>query len=406
MADEAFEHDCRSALDTLRAALIELYAAAGADPGSPQQVARQFGLNKTLTWTISRLISGSDPIKLLPEVPGPSAMRDLLQAMQRQGSSTAVADRVRDATTALQGTIELHVGDRATLALIVDGMSPSRSDHLERSRKLAFQGNSGLWGVQAKTRLMTAFMAPNRDDPDRLDMAIVRGYIGFRRLRSDVRWPVFQVRGWGEEGEPMTGPWQPLENGEGPRGLPLLERFGTVRASQIEAVPTADGTDYMLAPGPIGNAGAIDFFVSDCARSAASKYRTERDTTGEFGATISAPTERLIFDLLVHESLDFALAPEVRSFAGIFRERSEEPEPKGLLPIPVPRNLALLPGRPPVVATPHVPRYPEIVCFVHERMGWNAADFRGCRLELAWPPMGSTVLLRFKLPVRGAPAAR
>ncbi len=396
----------RSALDTLRAALIELYAAVGADPASPQRVARRFGVNKTLTWTISRLINGGDAIKILPDVPGTSAMRDLLEAMQREGAGSVVVDRVRDAAKALNDTVELHVGDRATLALIVDGIGPSRSDHLERSRKLAFQGNSGLWGVQAKTRLMTVFMAPNVADPDRLDMAIVRGYIGFRRLRSDVRWPVFQLRGWGEEGEPMTQPWQPLEARDGAHGrLPMLERFSTVRPSQIEAVQTAEGIDYMLAPGPIGNAGAVDFFVSDCERSAAGKYRTDRDTTGEFGATISAPTERLIFDLLVDERLEFALAPEVRSFAGIFRERSEEPEPKGLLPIPVPQNVSLLPGRPPVVATPHVPRYPEIVSFVHERMGWNPASFRGCRLELAWPPMGSTVLLRFRLPQRGEPVA-
>ena len=38
------------------------------------------------------------------------------------------------------------------------------------------------------------------------------------------------------------------------------------------------------------------------------------------------------------------------------------------------------------------------------RMGWNASEFRCCRLELMYPPLGSTILLRFKLPE--APAAR
>ncbi len=402
VTDTAFEPACRGAFDALRAALIELYAGVGADPGSPQDVARKFGLNKTLTWTVSKVIGSTDPIATLPDVPGPSALKGLLAAMQRRGASAAAVNRVRMAAKTLSDLVELHVGDRATLALVVDGRGPEREDHLELSRRLAFQGNSGLWGVQAGVRLMTVLMAPNAGDPDRIDMAIVRGYIGFRRLRSDVRWPIFQLRGWG--GEPMTRPWQPLESlPDGRDGLPLLQRFSTIAASELEAVKTPEGIDYMLTPGPIGNSGAIDCFVSDCARSAAGKYRTERDTTGEFGATISAPTKRLIFDLLAHESLDFALTPEVRAFGGVFMERSEEQVPEGKLPIPVPQNVAPLPGRPPVVATPSVPRYPEIVSFVQERMGWNPADFRGCRLDLSYPPMGSTVLLRFKLP---PPSAR
>ena len=138
--------------------------------------------------------------------------------------------------------------------------------------------------------------------------------------------------------------------------------------------------------------------MSDYARAAASKYRTEHDTTGEFGAPISVPTERLIFDLMVHESLEFALNPEVRAFGGIFMDRSEDPVPDGKLPIPIPQSVTQLPGHPPVVATPLVPRYPEIVAFVNQRMGWSAPDFRCCRLELMYPPLGSTILLRFKLP--------
>lgn len=405
-----FEPHCRAAFDDLRAALIELFASVGADPASPQEAARRFRVNKTLTWNISKVVSSSDPIATLPNVPGASALRSLLTAVQREGASIEVVERVRTAVTALDKMVERHVGDRATLELIVDGISPSRGDHLELSRKLAFRGNSGLWGVQAKTRLMTVMMAPNADNPDRIDMAIVRGYIGFRRLRSDVRWPIFQIRGWGEEGERVTEPWKPLETpAPGPEEefsrLPLIRQFSNVAPTDVEEVQTNKGTDYMLLPGPIGNTGAIDCFIGDYDRSTAGKYRTEKDTTGEFGATISAPTERLIFDLIVHEELDFALRPEVRAFAGIFTERSEETLPEGYLPVPVPQNVSPLPGRPPVVTTPGVPRYTEIVNFVHERMGWNGERFRGCRLDLSYPPMGSTILLRFKLPKPPEPAA-
>jgi hypothetical protein len=397
LTNTQFEPDCLAAFDDLRGALIELYASVGADPEVPQETARRFGVNKTMTWNLSRVMMSTDPIAILPHVPGVSALRSLLVAMQRQGAKSAAIERVRSAAAALHKMIAIHVGDRATLELIVDGMGRSRGDHLELSRKLAFRGNSGLWGVQANTRLMTVFMSPNAESPDLLDIAMVRGYLGLRRLRSEVRWPIFQIRGWGNEA--MTSSWKPLEeNGDAPNGLPLLKRFGTVTPSDVEVSLNANGTDYLLIPGPIGNAGAIDCFVSDYARAAASKFRTDGLSTGEFGATISAPTERLIFDLIVHESLDFVLTPEVRAFGGIFSERVEESAPGTYLPIAIPPNVSPLPGRPPVVATPHVARYPEIVSFVHERMGWSAGDFRGCRLEVSYPPLGSTVLLRFKLP--------
>lgn len=242
-----FEPECKAAFDDLRAALIELYSSVEADPASPQDLARRFRVNKTLAWNLSRVVSSTDPIASLPNVPGSTSLKRLLSAMQREGASAEAVDRVKSAAHALERVVELHVGDRGTLELVVDGMGRDRGDRLEVSRKLAFRGNSGLWGVQSKTRLMTVFMAPNSDSPDQIDIAIVRGYIGFRRLRTDVHWPIFQLRGWGEEGGPMTSPWQPLEEPAEPNAdsnsnssaershgaLPLMQKFSTVDPSAI-----------------------------------------------------------------------------------------------------------------------------------------------------------------------------
>jgi hypothetical protein len=382
--------------------LIELYASVEADPTTPQEVARRFGVNKTLTWNIARVVSGTDPLATLQNVPGSSALQILLGAIQRDGADPAVVERVRSAARVLDQTIERHFGDRATLDLIVDNVRPDRGDHLELSRKLAFRGNSGLWGVQAKARLMTAFMAPSREQPDRIDMAIVRGFVGLRRLRCDVRWPIFQLRGWGGESDRMTMEhWQPLEaDAKSPSVLPILRRFSTVADADVEEVRTPRGLNYILAPGPVGNVGAVDCFMADYSRAAANRYRNADDTTGEFGATISAPTERLIFDLVVDKELEFALSPKVLAFGGVFMDRSGDPDPDDVIPVPVPQEVAQLPGQPPVVSTPLVPRYAELATLVYEKMGWNPADFRACRLELSYPPMGATVLLRFTLPNR------
>ena len=89
---QGFEQDCQVALDGLRARLIELYASVDADPLKPQDASRRFGVNKTLTWNIAKVIEGTDPIPTLQNVPGNSALGQLLRAMEKAGADVNVTD--------------------------------------------------------------------------------------------------------------------------------------------------------------------------------------------------------------------------------------------------------------------------------------------------------------------------
>ncbi|MHC4992994.1 MAG: hypothetical protein ACYTGC_18630 [Planctomycetota bacterium] len=139
-----FEQACQDAVNDLRAALVELYDSVAADPLSPQDVSRRFRLNKTLTWNVSRLIQAPDGLAALTHVPGKAAIEKLLDATQRDGASDRAVENVRTATDAFEHVVEEHVGDRGTLDLVLDGITTPTTDGLERSRKLAFRGNSGL----------------------------------------------------------------------------------------------------------------------------------------------------------------------------------------------------------------------------------------------------------------------
>ena len=104
---------------------------------------------------------------------------------------------------------------------------------------------------------------------------------------------------------------------------------------------------------------------------AVNRYAEHGSQIGEFGATITAPAERLISDIIVHKELDFALRPELFVFGRIFAHgqptgTSDDPS---LLPIKQPT--VELSGSPPRVNTTLVPKYPQIVQKVYDRMGWN-----------------------------------
>ena len=132
-----------------------------------------------------------------------------LKATESKGANKKAVEAVRTATREFERVISVHVGDRATLDLVIDAMPNSDAQGLELSRKRAFLGNSGIYGVQARANLMCCFLAPNEEDPSQLDMVMLRGLLGVRRLRPTVRIPIFRTRQWSSAGQAIASQqWQ------------------------------------------------------------------------------------------------------------------------------------------------------------------------------------------------------
>lgn len=402
-----FESECRARVGQLRTAFIELYDNIGADPSSPQDVARKLKLNKTLAWNVARLLQAADALTAVNHVPGSSSLEKVIQATVRKGADAKAVAKARTAVDDFHRMIQSHAGDRPTLDLIIDGADSTQNNRLELSRKLAFRGNSGLYGVQARTRVVCNFLAPNPDDPTRLDMASLSGYSGFRRLRPSVRWPIFVVRAWSarQQEDQLTAPgWEPIEPSEdAAQGFPIIRSSTAGNAPKIHTVETGEGRNFVLGEGPVGNEGAFDCFWGEFMRKAVNAFAERPTDVGEFGAAITAPVEHLVLDLIVDRRLEFALKPEMLVFGRIFAtgQPSGEREDPNLLPIheaPVE-----IPGSPPAVGTALIPRYSELVTKTYERLGWDPSQFRGIRLLLDFPPLGSSVILRFTLPPPSTP---
>ncbi|MEY3023134.1 MAG: hypothetical protein RIS86_2332 [Planctomycetota bacterium] len=393
-----FETDCRQALAQLRAALIELYDSAGVDSNMPQEVARRFSINKTLTWTLAKLMHEPDSLVAAALVPGTGSLEKVIEAASTCGAEAGAAERVRAAARAFDKMAEEHVGDRASLELVLDSMGAATADQLEISRRLAYRGNSGVYGVQARARVMCAFLMPS-DETEYLDLAMISGYSGFRRLRSAPKWPLFKVRSWGGPHDPVaTERWRPvpgaLDNG-------ILTEHRRGYAAELLEEATADGSEFALQSGPVGNTGAFDLFRAEALPHGATRFAdgSIEGDTGEFGVNITTPVEHVLIDLVVHESLEFALSAEAHVFARIFNQGEASPTAAGER-LPIHQTPVQLAGNPPAFATPAVPGYSSVVTDVAQRIGCDLARCRALRLLMRFPPLGSTVSLRFALPTR------
>lgn len=402
---ETATHDFQShylnTVQYLRSALIEAYQSIGADTDSPREAARQLNLDKNLTWKISRIIKAEADASIASNIPGPAGVEKILSGLENAGTPARIVDRVKSAFDGFSAMVELHTTDRASLELMLDSWVENGSDPLEKSRKLAYQGNSGIWGIQAACRLSCHILAPTKSDPSILDYVQVGGFVNVQRLRPIPAWPLLRLRAFNDDGSPAAANMEPLVENPDPEAPLLLREFFAGNHPSVHLLRDDRGIVYELEDGPVGRTGVFSAYYGYIDRAVLTRYRDEHNQLGELLSIVNTPIETFVFDLLVHRDMAEQINPRALVYgrASGLMDDHERRDERLLLPL----TEEVRPLRPGLssLATPLVPRYPELVSTAFERGGWNIADFSGWRLMLRFPPMPSTVSVRFELPERG-----
>jgi hypothetical protein len=400
------EH-CRSAVLGLRAALLDLYVAVGADAERPQEVSRQFKLDKSLTWKISKILRSDDALEAVALIPGAEGMGRLLKAMSAAGATEAATERVREAMRGFERMVVQHAGDRTTLDLYLDSMCPSAS--LQESRRLAYLGNSGILGIQTRVRFATRFITPSAADPGRLDFALVTGLRDLRRLRPIAAWPIYRFLNFKDDlsAAALSRSVEPLE----PHGAAgqvdwLMPTWSSSPPPALRVREVESSIVFELVEGPVGRTGETDLTFGYVDRGAVPRFATASDRLGQFATGVTTPAETMLLDFFVHRSM-----PEVRDLA----IRLVTPVPglsgdAGIVDVPIVLEAIPLPGsrldgqsgssgQPgPLAATPLVPDYQDLVQSVFRGQSWDPADFYGLRIIVDHPPLHATILTSHELP--------
>jgi len=396
----ALAEDCRVAMKSLRRALSAVYDAARADKGKPQDVSRRFGINRNTSAKLSRLMSSTNPFTAFMDLPGRDGFRLALEAFSKTEEAKHAAAGVEQSLDALDQVIATHADTRDEFELMLEsmGLLDVGTARATRSREMAFQGNSGLWGVSARTRHSMVFLRPSDGMPPRVDYVHASQILGFRRLRPDVRWRLLRMVLANDKGTQLPAAAFPESIDLSPDPtLPLLVRpFCSANMPALQTTTSADGCDYLLPEGPVGKQAEFDVTVGNIVRGLPA-VRTPTDLYGSVSASVTLPVETLLFDLVLHRDLRRTIRPEVFVFGfphggadGPAAQKIENLLWKG-------EKFVELDGPPPEVATPLVPRAEELAQYVFSRMGWKAEEFFCLRLMMAHPPMSSRVVLRWEL---------
>lgn len=398
-----FVDDLRDSVLGLRSALVGLYRCVGADPSKPQSVARHFGLNKNLTWKIARILECEDAVEAAPLIPGSEGLGILLDGLgSSQVDAAAALERVRDAAARFEAMVARHAGDRPTLELLLDGLGSSAS--LGHSRKLAYRGNSGVWGIQARARVTANIVAPSREDPNRLDLALVAGFLGLRRLRDIAPWPLFRFSRYGDDSSDMHAPnkARSIESPSSPDAPRwIMTSWCDPPQPPLTTVLGDRDVTHLLGPGPVGRTGECTCFCGFHEPGAVPRYATTPDEWGESATNVTLPIETLLIDLFVHRDLVEAMRPE----ACVFGRPAGDALPGGAARdaqrLPISEVPVSLGEGPPRVATPLMPDYERLIDEVFPRIGRDLRDFAAFRFAIAHPPMPSLAVVRYRLVRKG-----
>jgi hypothetical protein len=392
-------NESREVLQGVRAALIELYASLGADPAEPQEVSRRFEINRNLTWKLSRVISADDPLAALNHLPGNNGIQLALKAFEKAGAAKNHLGGVESAVRRLNDLIEFHADGRDEFELTLESMGLfEREARVESGRELAFRGNSMIWGVQARARLLCSIVAPQKNDPSKQDFAQIGALVGFRRLRPEARWRLFRYQLHDDQGKDLSKQMRPEELVDKGADVPplLMPQFCSPNMPALDVIDGPDGREFVLPGGPVGKRSAFDCFLGYVARGfpAFAKPGNEHASAA---SPITLPVETLILDVLLHKDISIPTLPEVLVY-GFPHGGMDNPAAQGIHnQLPCAERVTELAGQPPAVANAIAPQYAKVVESVYARLGWSPSDFRGYRLEYRFPPMSSRVVVRWDL---------
>lgn len=381
-----FETVVRDELRRLRQAYIHLLASVGA-PRRAEDVANAVGIDLDLAHRVRVVADAIDPLSVCNAYLCNVGVRQVVEHLAGvPGTESATAD-LTERTRAFEETVHAFADDRAQF----DGMVASlcvenRGALLLESRRSAFRANALVVGSLRRGTLRVDAVGPSKLDGLYAVASLMCG-TGHQRIRRGA--PVHLASHNATLGSQRSGrPWQPLDDEAfAAFGAPILPQFSSAGlGSRIVQRSAEEQTLVLLDDQELGTPGAIDIATGF-------SYPATDLLLGSFTSTarILTPSRRIVHEFLVHRDLPFGLTEvRVNGVSGT----TDWLDFDGPGTIPIETALEEIDPEARGVTIGSWSHHDDALDLMVERMGWRRRDMRRFRLDLRYPLLGSSVLIR------------
>jgi hypothetical protein len=367
----------------------------------PSELAEKLGLDPKLAWNLGRCVDVADPFASARYLPGPTGARTFIRAARRCQVNDDTLTAAREAFESFHKLVTLHAGTRKCFNAMAAGLSTAERERSDvENRRLTFEGNRYIWGVQARTVFRINIVHPSSDGLT-WDLATVRGTIDFQRMRPNVAWRFARTSSVDTSNTTYRGTRRESLDPRTNDGIPLLTEFCSQPLPEFRLATGSHNEDeFEFVASSVGNTARITCVTGEVLLSVEPLHRTELHPEFCSLFRVRTPAEVLVFDMLLHRSL-FPTVEPIRAelYSDLFGAGPGPDlhyQPCDCLPLHEP-----VVELGPAASAAHsmdIPRYADLLQYTFERVGWNPQDFDLLRLRMQYPPIPTTVALRRPLP--------
>lgn len=394
-----------SMLEHLQSVLSRVVGALPNRPSGATALAEAMNLQFGLARKIWRFLEDEDVFVGGRNVPGRPGFKLFFEAAAALGIDATLIEEARRASEEFIQVVQEQAGDRNTFDIMLATHAKTNDPRAEiELRRQAFRSNGYILGVHCSAIFCRYILAPSDRSEEHLDVVGNVGFIGLKRLRPSVPWRILRSLKINARGEPqpvgMREPLFPLPDSWDSRDvadLPLMVDYCSSPLPRIERIPgRSERSGYQFSPAPAGMQGTVTCMLGEIFRADYSRYADpESPPSSSFRVPVRTPAEAAIFELLAHRDVLQGQTPRFEIFSDLFDELP--------LPFKLPGDRLHTNDRPltfPSAASlkpcPEVPGYAELTQRTFERLGWSPDAFVVIRVQIAYPPVPTTMYYEYE----------
>ncbi|MBS0197779.1 MAG: hypothetical protein JSR77_13575 [Planctomycetes bacterium] len=370
--------------DALRPVVTEI----GGRAPRASTMARDLGIDQTLTARLLRALRPPDITSVIHEVPSPEGLRIFLAAASRAGLSESCSERAHKAVREFERIISEFPGGRAGLNAAFAGLSPATRDHTEGAAKQSiYKSMSILLGFCCDVSLATFIIRRSTDAPNFCDTAYVLGKYNVQRLRPSHAITMFgRTLLAGSPNDPDSTVGRTLDGRfTEDVGDYLLTNYCSRPLPRMDIVNTTTAVLNVLPEGVPAVNEPVSLVSAQLVRRGSNLASGAHYPCFE-GFTPRMPSKILVMDALVEEGLFGGpplLGTTLHSLNGI-------PVAPGnpafhLDEVSLQAPVQQLPRGLHQISTPDIPDYSAMIGDAFASLGWDRSGFVGYRTVVRYP---------------------
>lgn len=380
--------------------LRKAFGGVEGEAARPSRRAEELGVSRVLLSRTLTAIAAKSPLGTIHRLPGPETLRGLVEAARAHGLA---APRARAALREIDRFARLirdSFGTRGALNAAVCSHGPALTRrHEHEARYRVFKGMRELRGVEAETWLSASIIVPDPNDPAKLAVTMLQGFLALRRLRLDV---------------PVVVAFESLGGAGGARGHPVdmaksvlaLREFYENQPAPLVVERHGDQFIYRLDSDHVGKDAVTDMLAVVRLPSWRSRYLVrERPRTGPF-AQPPAPVKLLHFDVISAPGVIVDGSPELFAYAPSVRgSANPNDRARDFDRMSVPEVPECVEGGLERFDVAEIPHYGSMLARLAREAGYPLESMRLQRVRIPYPMFGAQFVNTFCLPEDPRPSA-